>query len=130
MSDFYLLQLGIIMMMIFIIQTLEVFPSVCGQRAFSRKDEQDKKAVCGMMSGYNTFYTLYCELHTRPCIYTIALLGGRHESHDHDQCERLNYKQQIPHIKFVHSKPAWCQEYGTHVYLCITTTSNCTSLQI
>ena len=56
MSDFYLLQLGIIMMMIFIIQTLEVFPSVCGQRAFSRKDEQDKMAVCAMMSGYNTFY--------------------------------------------------------------------------
>ena len=51
-SDFYLLQLGIIMIMIFIIQTLEVFPSVCGQRAFSR---QDKKAVCAMMSAYNTF---------------------------------------------------------------------------
>ena len=41
------------MIMIFIIQTLEVFPSVCGRRAFSRKDEQDKKAVCAMMSAYN-----------------------------------------------------------------------------
>ena len=50
MSDFYLLQLGIIIIMIFIIQTLEVFLSVCGRRAFSRKDDQDKKAVCAMMS--------------------------------------------------------------------------------
>ena len=24
---------------------------------------------CAMMSAYNTFYTLYCELHTRPCMY-------------------------------------------------------------
>ena len=79
------------MIMIFIIQTLEVFLSVCGQRAFSRKDEQDKKAVCAMMSAYITS-TLYCKLHTRQ---------ERHESHDPGQCERLNYKQQIPHIKFV-----------------------------
>ena len=57
------------MIMIFIIQTLEMFPSVCGRRAFSRKDDQDKKAVCAMMSGYNTFYFLVSSI--QDPVYTL-----------------------------------------------------------
>ena len=65
------------MIMIFIMKTLdymeqcEVFLSACGQTAFSRKDEQDKKAVCAMMNVIILSTLLWAPYKTLYIHYTV-----------------------------------------------------------
>ena len=77
-SDFYLLKLGIIMIMILSYRHWKCFRQFVDEGHLAERMSKTRRLFnCAMMSAYNTFYTLYCELHTRPCIYTIALLGGK-----------------------------------------------------